>query len=484
MVLQQDTHQHDPHKSTNACFDIHTEWERIQRLSESVRRGQLRGVTGGVIRDVIVVGSGVSMHALKFIYEALLQDPAGFHAAKEGLSELLTRRTFTTAAIEIGHRRLRLVSSIDVVAARKAIADLEAASTLVISLALTGHEATGLASRLLKHWLLQQLSHSSRKTDLIFSKHMLLITGNDRIYQASKPESVFLIPAFCRSEPFCTLSTMTILPLSIIFGWTLVHDGLLMGAHAMDTHMVETNPRHNLPLLLALVDLWNDAFLDQPGRLVQPFGEAFSDYGNYVAAIESQVCGSQSQPAFSNASCGMVFTGTNGVYDRSLYLSSRTVPTELFSTLDPVVMRADGLSRDDVISHHDALLCSLFGHADELASTTNRPSTVVLCGRLNAYMCGQLVALAEHRSLIKGKLWNMTPLFPITDETTTTCDKLSDEFSKLLERRSDDDADDEEILEASGMNLSTATLLSNYAGRTRELRKGTTTSNSSFGPPM
>ena len=456
----------------NACHVVHTEWERIQRVSEGYRRGQLRGITGAVLRDVVVVGSGVSMHALRFVYEALLQDPAGHFAAKDGLAELLTRRTFTTSAIEVGHRRLRLVSSVDSLATAKAIEDLDPASTLVISLAMTGHEETGLASRLLKNWLQKSLSGSARKTDLIFSKHMMLVTGNDRIYQGSNQESVFSIPSFCRSEPFCTLSTLTLLPLSIIFGWTLVHDGLLVGAHAMDAHMVESNPRHNLPLLLALVDLWNDAFLPStPGRLIQNFGEVFSGYGSFVASLESQVCGSPSHPAFSDASCGMVLT-SGDVYDRSLYQASRMVPSELVMTLDPPIKR-DGLPQAEVVHHHDALLCSLFGHADELAAVMNRPSTLLLCGRLNAYTCGQLIALAEHRSILKAKLWNMTPLFPTqvgASLRTTRTDTLREKLTKLIEKMKMGDDGEEEIDTSGGINLSTATLLSNYAGRTRGLR--------------
>jgi glucose-6-phosphate isomerase len=458
----------------NACPIVHTEWERVQRISEGYRRGQLRGVTGAVVKDVIVVGSGVALHSLRFVYEALMQDPAGCFASKDGLAELLTRRTFTTTVIDVGHRRLRMVSSVDTLATAKAIEDLDPASTLVISLAMTGQEETGLASRLLKNWLHKSLAGGGRKADLIFSRHMLLVTGNDRLYQASKPESVFSVPSFCRSEPFCTLSNMTLLPLAIIFGWNLIHDGLLAGAHNMDSHMVESNPRHNLPLLLALVDLWNDAFLPStPGRLVQNFGEAFSGYGSYVASLESQVCGGPSQPAFSNSSCGMVLTSTD-VYDRSLYQASRMVPFELVTVLDPPIRR-EGFPHSEVLHHHDALLCSLFAHADELAVVSNRPSTLLLCGRLNAYTCGQLIALAEHRSIIKAKLWNMTPLFPTQAGVAlrmARTDKLKEDLGKLVERMrlGEEDDEDEETETISGANLSTATLLSNYAGRTRELR--------------
>jgi glucose-6-phosphate isomerase len=52
-------------------------------------------------------------------------------------------------------------------------------------------------------------------------------------------------------------------------------------------------------------------------------------------------------------------------------------------------------------NHHDAFLCSMFAHADELAVASNRPSSLLLSGGLNANRCGQLIASAEHRSIHK-----------------------------------------------------------------------------------
>ena len=47
----------------------------------------------------------------------------------------------------------------------------------------------------------------------------------------------------------------------------------------------------------------------------------------------------------------------------------------------------------------------------EHSSGGNRPTTaLVLCGRLDAFACGQFVALAEHKAVIKARLWNIDPL--------------------------------------------------------------------------
>ena len=68
---------------TNALIGIHREWERIERFSDSLRKGQLRGATGNPIRDIIIVGRGVPVSALRFLYGALLRDAEGLGAASE-----------------------------------------------------------------------------------------------------------------------------------------------------------------------------------------------------------------------------------------------------------------------------------------------------------------------------------------------------------------------------------------------------------------
>ena len=62
----------------------------------------------------------------------------------------------------------------------------------------------------------------------------------------------------------------------------------------MDRHFVDTNPRHNLPIVLALLDLWNDEFLQSKGRVVSPYMMALGSYPGLVASIENKVAsGSQ-----------------------------------------------------------------------------------------------------------------------------------------------------------------------------------------------
>ena len=187
-------------EGTNALTGIHREWERLQRISESLRRGQLPGATGAMIRDVVVVGRGVPVQALRFVYHALLKDESATIGRRVGLND---RRGGS-------HRRLKFLTSVDPVRAVAVVADLDPASTIVISLALRGNEETAVATQTMRSWLLRSLA-SGRRPEVVLSKHMVLVTGNERIAAQHKPESVFLIPEHSRCEAFTNFTASTLL---------------------------------------------------------------------------------------------------------------------------------------------------------------------------------------------------------------------------------------------------------------------------------
>ena len=151
---------------------IHDEWDRIQKLSESIRTGQRRGVTGSMIRDVVVVGRGVGVEALKFVHHALVRDQDAHTASQNGLTEAPSARIrrnllagAPTRLVSAVRRRLHFLSSIDPVAAAVLTDELDPAATLVVSIALEGREETGLATKYLKSWLLYTLGSPSRRPD-------------------------------------------------------------------------------------------------------------------------------------------------------------------------------------------------------------------------------------------------------------------------------------------------------------------------------
>jgi len=510
----------------NALDDVHSEWDRIHRLSDSIRKGILRGSSGMIIKDILVVGRGVAANALKFMYEALRRDKQANHATYEDLSDGITRNFLNNS--QVTPRRMHFITSIDPAAVENCLHDLRPGSTLIINIALHGNEDTGLTTKGLKNWLLNDLSNkNSKRPDTVVNHHMFFITSNERL-KAAKPENTFLIPEHSRCEPFITFTAAGLLPLSVVFGWKIVEQ-ILAGAHDMDKHFVETNPRHNLPILLALTDLWNDVFLglgSSAGRIITPFSESFLGFSEFVSALEAQTCGRGG--IYMNGkkvSPGVVVSGgVSGNYDRLLYQGGKIIPSELIISMETQTETEEHGSKKGFMSH-DALICSFFAHADVLAfgsksnifntdmerlantksygkpanrtennitngldrdmsfssisetdsdiAEGNRPSTVLVCGRCDAFTCGQLVALSEHRAFVSATLWDIDPFVTRvgTSMRSSEVERLRGRLTKIYEQVAsgyDDEDDGSSFQEGGRINLATSTILKHYANRMRD----------------
>jgi len=163
---------------------------------------------------------------------------------------------------------------------------------------------------------------------------------------------------------------------------------------------------------------------------------------------------------------------------------------------------------EELHQSQDALIVSLFAHADELAFGSennnnnrhngncdndpsivitgggnassgsdcgNRPSTILLCSKLDAFTCGQLVAMAEHRAVVKAWIWEIDPFQRIETKTvlrSKRTESLKESLRKMIYNGDDDDNDIEEN-EIGELNLSTRTILRHYANMVRGQRTNT-----------
>lgn len=149
----------------------------------------------------------------------------------------------------------------------------------------------------------------------------------------------------------------------------------------------------------------------------------------------------------------------------------------------------------------DALVCSFFAHADEIAfgsenqpqlsrspsapgessslditkdvSEGNRPSALLLCGKCDAFACGQLVALSEHRAVVKARIWDIDPFTRKVGSSLKQkrAEKLLTGIQQLVAGGEiENSGKDQETDEESSMNLSTKTILEHYVNLTRNQR--------------
>jgi glucose-6-phosphate isomerase len=205
------------------------------------------------------------------------------------------------------------------------------------------------------------------------------------------------------------------LPLAIAIGAPGFRD-LLAGAHAMDQHFREAQLEHNLPVRLALIDVWYRNFHGFASRSIAPYHSALRRLPAYLQQLEMESNGKRVDAAgqvlpFATAPVLWGEPGTNGqhAYFQMLHQGTDVVPVEFVA-----VRRA----RHELPGHQPLLLANALAQAQALMLgkadagghkhfTGNRPSTFLLLEDLTPASLGALIALQEHRVFVSGSLWGI-----------------------------------------------------------------------------
>ena len=190
----------------------------------------------------------------------------------------------------------------------------------------------------------------------------------------------------------------------------------LGGAHAMDGHFRSSALEQNLPVRLALLDLWYRNFHGFGSRSIAPYHSALRRLPAYLQQLEMESNGKrvdaqgQALP-FSTSPVLWGEPGTNGqhAYFQMLHQGTDVVPVEFVA-----VKKA----RHDLAGHHSQLLANVLAQAQALMLGKadagghrhfpgNRPSTFLLLDDLTPASLGALIALQEHRVFVSGALWGI-----------------------------------------------------------------------------
>ena len=205
------------------------------------------------------------------------------------------------------------------------------------------------------------------------------------------------------------------LPLAIAIGAQGFRD-FLAGAHAMDQHFREAQLEHNLPVRLALLDVWYRNFHGFSSRSIAPYHSALRRLPAYLQQLEMESNGKrvdtdgQALP-FATAPVLWGEPGTNGqhAYFQMLHQGTDVVPVEFVAVKQ---------ARHSLPGHQTLLLANVLAQAQALMLgktdagghkhfTGNRPSTFLLLDDLTPASLGALIALQEHRVFISGSLWGI-----------------------------------------------------------------------------
>ncbi|MBL8327522.1 MAG: glucose-6-phosphate isomerase [Rubrivivax sp.] len=224
------------------------------------------------------------------------------------------------------------------------------------------------------------------------------------------------------------------LPIAIAVGAEAFRS-FLAGAHAMDQHFAQAPLERNLPVQLALLDLWYRNFCGFTSRSVAPYHQGLRRLPAYLQQLEMESNGKcvdmagESLP-FGTSPVVWGEPGTNGqhAYFQMLHQGTDVIPVEFIAVKRPLHDLAD--------QHHKLLAnCLAQSQALMLGKTTaqaagerpptasagfdagrlaqhrsfpgNRPSTTLVLDALTPRSLGALIALYEHRVFVSGALWGI-----------------------------------------------------------------------------
>ncbi len=217
----------------------------------------------------------------------------------------------------------------------------------------------------------------------------------------------------------------TAMPGGIIVGFACgyaVYWEILRGAHAMDGVAALQDSAQNLPLLLALLGIWNRNFLKLPCYAVISYAHALRRFAAHVQQLDMESNGKhvdKNGKFIDFDSSPIVFgePGTNAQHSffQMLHQGTTIVPIEFIGC------KNSQFGQDYTFqgsSSQQKLLSSLLGQVMALARGKtdenpnkqfrgNRPSSMLLTEQLTPFSAGALYALYEHKMAFQGFIWQI-----------------------------------------------------------------------------
>ena len=390
---------------------VHAQLQRMFNLVEKIHAGQYRGATGEVIQDVVNIGVGGSDLGPLMVTKALSDFK---HATTKPLNVHFVSTMDGSQLSELLHK-LRPETTLFIISSKSfgTIDTLSNAQTVKLWL----EKSLGTQPETLKHHFIG-VSTKSEKMD----------------EWGIAPENQFLLWDWVGGR--YSLWSCIGLPIALTIGVEGFKQ-FLAGAYAIDQHFQSSPLNQNIPVLMGLLGVWNNNFLDIQTHAVLPYDGRLKYFASYLQQLEMESNGKSIQRTGEKVildTCPIVWgeVGPNAqhAFYQLLHQGTQAVSCDFIAPIQryntnqfTYVENADAL----IAQHHLALSNCLaqsrllaFGHQalDQVERESlplykqyagNQPSSTLLLNELNPYSLGMLIASFEHKVFVQSVLWNINP---------------------------------------------------------------------------
>jgi glucose-6-phosphate isomerase len=187
-------------------------------------------------------------------------------------------------------------------------------------------------------------------------------------------------------------------------------EAFLGGAREIDEHFARAPLEKNVPVLMALIGVWNTNFLGAATHAVLPYSNALRLLPAYLQQLEMESNGKRvdRESRVVDYATAPVLWGAEGTvsqhsFHQLLHQGTQAVPCDFIDVSSSEVLSANARAQADALA---------FGtQAPDLPAYRqypgNRPSSILFFERLTARNLGRLIALYEHKVFTQGVLWNI-----------------------------------------------------------------------------
>ena len=385
--------------------EVHNNLSRMEQIVAKIHSGQWRGFTGHSIDTVVNIGVGGSDLGPFMACKALAEDQSD--AAK--------------------NIKIHFVSCMDGSQLAELLTELNPARTLFVISSKSFTTIDTLANaQTAKEWLKKTSHTTSEKT--LLARHFIGVSANpNKVCDWGIPQSNQLEFWDWTGGRYSMWSTIG-LPIALKLGMRGFRE-LLAGAHEMDQHFRTASFASNLPVLLAMVGIWNINFLNINAHAILPYDGRLSHIPAYLEQLEMESNGKSVDRQGKNVSyktCpilwGEVGTNAQHAFYQLLHQGTEAVMCDFIvaarryqDTDNPELQHQHQLNLSNCLAQSRIL--SLGDSVLEDADTApafkrykgNQPCTTIMLDQLTPFSFGQLISLYEHKVFVQSVIWDINP---------------------------------------------------------------------------
>ncbi|RUR20243.1 glucose-6-phosphate isomerase [Legionella sp. km535] len=372
--------------------------EKIKIISDSVRNRQWLGYSGKPITDIVNIGMGGSDLGPRLCINAL--------------------STYSTASLNF-----HFISDVDPDSFNQVVARINPQTTLFIisSKSFTTKETLLNASKAIK------LYASGQAVD----HHFIAITAHPlRAHQMGIKTVLSIWEWVGGRYSFCSAVNLIT---AIAIGYEQFSE-LLAGANSIDKHLKSTDFKENVPVLMGLLGIWNNNFLNIHNLLILAYSKRLEYFIPYAQQLDMESNGKSIDlnGRVVNYATGPIVWGGLGNQAQHSYLQLLCQGTHNCAADFITLQTHDNHILNDMCDYKMKVL------SEGIESIENpngyipgkMPLSHISLSDCSPYSLGALVALYEHKVFVQSVIWNINPFDQPGVESAKS---VSDVFSVLNE---------------------------------------------------